>query len=963
MEQYSDLMILDCNRLHSIEGVSGNNNNPALFTNEIGNGVKLNVGDEVSIQNAFVSEVGAGADTIEIKGEPLLDSSGNPLTKTINYTDEINEYPTRSWDNTSINLITGYQKITSTNKPFTYQLRDDECNIETQYWTSNNGRGYIGLPRRWAYNETYTGISTSGIVAENWNQVDEATSGRIYWYQRYQTACEDDYQYYRDDFVPGANSEYPEGHFIMKNNNKRFTVLRKQGETFFNFDVLTYGQGANFQATLPTVNNRDPAIYEYDYYKEIINIKVNKGFNSPSDISDQITNQLKKADEPKVYKYKDDSGVVQHITTTNSTNTWKPFNAVAFQKWDSTHFGIWNAGANNQEAVEYYAPYQNIAVKRPDLFILGRKCNTAGGHAIYPGVGGLLHADVATNTLKTSFRYPEDLVNLSNLFKAQGNYPELFTGRSFFGGCIQEDGFSTIDNCRFLHLDYNDNSNENRLGNDGYDATSASKNTASIPVFFHYNKSQENILFDNPSTTQLSYGFATSYITPFGFLGIELHPELMDGATRKGSPDFTYTHYLAGAGYVVRDIPNQTKIGWDWHFNAFSTVAIIPFTSRLDRDYINNNEFSVQNGSQKLNKGDLTNISADISQTYIGANDPLFNFDAVSSRFYFSRLHTSENAGQTDIQAGITETEAPIINIDASKEVYKMNPRFNQYEYCPDIRPYRKSYVGHANFLGKSPATNTSQTIDIMSRQVEPFTIFDSNSGIFISDLGYNENDFNRGLWSILGFRYSQFNTVESLNLNRLSRVDAKNKNALSIMTTNCEVVSEDTISYNVNPYGATFFTNQLATPYAMVGPHPFTVNGSNTLNGSSIPIYPAITKNTESIQLTAIDLPRKMLRPYYLIRSNIIEQPKYIGHDKALLPVVGLCDKQYSGGDFYFGSDNTFSFRITKPRTLTSITTSIHDPDGTFSNCNLDSAVIYKVIKNMNVDTDILGGILNKKK
>ena len=105
------------------------------------------------------------------------------------------------------------------------------------------------------------------------------------------------------------------------------------------------------------------------------------------------------------------------------------------------------------------------------------------------------------------------------------------------------------------------------------------------------------------------------------------------------------------------------------------------------------------------------------------------------------------------------------------------------------------------------------------------------------------------------------------------------------------------------------------------------------------------------------------MLRPYYLIRSNIIEQPKYIGHDKALLPVVGLCDKQYSGGDFYFGSDNTFSFRITKPRTLTSITTSIHDPDGTFSNCNLDSAVIYKVIKNMNVDTDILGGILNKKK
>ena len=117
MEQYSDLRILDCNRLHSVEGVSGNDNNPALFTNELGDGVRLEVGDQVSIQNAFVSEIGAGADTIEIKGEPLYSASGVPLTKTLYYTDELPAYPTRSWD-TSLatqNLITGFQKITSTN--------------------------------------------------------------------------------------------------------------------------------------------------------------------------------------------------------------------------------------------------------------------------------------------------------------------------------------------------------------------------------------------------------------------------------------------------------------------------------------------------------------------------------------------------------------------------------------------------------------------------------------------------------------------------------------------------------------------------------------------------------------------------------------------------------------------------------------------------------------------------------
>ena len=971
MEQYSDLRILDCNRLHSVEGVSGNDNNPALFTNELGDGVRLEVGDQVSIQNAFVSEIGAGADTIEIKGEPLYSASGVPLTKTLYYTDELPAYPTRSWD-TSLatqNLITGFQKITSTNREFTYQLRDDECNIETQYWTSNNGRGYIGLPRRFAYRELYLGQASASTVSLVWDETDNSTTGRTVYYQRSITACEDDYQYYRDGFVPTATDQYPEGHYVLKNNNKRFTIMRKQGDTYFNYDILTYTSEPNPTAILPAVADRDPAIYDYDIYKEIVNIKVNNGFNSPSDISNQITNQLKKAEKPKKFLSRDTSGIVQHITTTNSTNTWKPFNCASYGKHSTTTFTEWHNGSNTQKAVDYYAPYQNIAVKRADLFILGRKCNTAEAHAIYNTP--LLHVNKATNTIKTSYRYPEDLENLSNLFKAQANYPELFTGRSFYGGCIQPDGYSTIDDCRFLHMDYNDNSNASRLGNDGYAGAVGSFSQASIPIFFHYNKSQENTIFDFPSTKDLSMGFATSYNgTAFGLanrLFIEFHPELMNGSARTGSPDFLYTHYPSNAsGYQTRDIPLHTKIGWDYHFNAFSTVALLPWAGRMDRDFLNNCEYSVQNASQPLSSGSVYNIASDMSQTYIGANDPLFNFDSVSSRFYFSRLHTAENAGQTNIIAGITIEGATPINDTASSEVYKMNPRFNQYEYCPDMKPYYKSYIAFGNFEGKTPTSNSSQTIDIASRQADPFTIFDANSGIYISDLGYNSDDFQLGLWSILGFQYSQFNAPQSVNLNRLTRIDADNKSAVSIMTTNCEVVSSQTINYNVNPYGAVLYTNALASPYCMTGANganPLTVNGSNLLHGDSIPILPAISEATESIQLTAINLPRKMLRPYYLIRSDIIEQPKYIGHDKALLPVVGLCDKQYSGGDFYFGSDNSFTFRITKPRTLTSITTSIHDPNGTFANCNLDSAVIYKVIKNRIVDTDILGGILNKKK
>ena len=38
---YTNITILDCNRQHSIQAKSGNDENPALFTNELGRGIKL----------------------------------------------------------------------------------------------------------------------------------------------------------------------------------------------------------------------------------------------------------------------------------------------------------------------------------------------------------------------------------------------------------------------------------------------------------------------------------------------------------------------------------------------------------------------------------------------------------------------------------------------------------------------------------------------------------------------------------------------------------------------------------------------------------------------------------------------------------------------------------------------------------------------------------------------------------
>ena len=72
MDQYTDLKILECNRLHSEEALSNNNENYAHWTNNLQDIVQLDAGDKVSLYGAMVSERGAGqGSTIEIKGESL----------------------------------------------------------------------------------------------------------------------------------------------------------------------------------------------------------------------------------------------------------------------------------------------------------------------------------------------------------------------------------------------------------------------------------------------------------------------------------------------------------------------------------------------------------------------------------------------------------------------------------------------------------------------------------------------------------------------------------------------------------------------------------------------------------------------------------------------------------------------------------------------------------------------------
>ena len=118
---------------------------------------------------------------------------------------------------------------------------------------------------------------------------------------------------------------------------------------------------------------------------------------------------------------------------------------------------------------------------------------------------------------------------------------------------------------------------------------------------------------------------------------------------------------------------------------------------------------------------------------------------------------------------------------------------------------------------------------------------------------------------------------------------------------------------------------------------------------------------------MVATNLPRRMVRPYYCIRSDIISESHYLGGADSgqLLPVVAIVNKIDGYGDFYFGTQSPFVFTATKSRGITSIKTSIHYPDQTYANVNSDSGVIYSIRKTQpavaNVVEELLGE-MNKK-
>ena len=217
---YNKTTIIACDRSQSEEALNNNNENPAQWTNQIGTGLHLRVGDEVSVQSTFVSELGAQAGQIEIKGESV-GSTETTITDLTNI-----------WRDETI--PEKYGLINASNKTVKIDVRDDKLDLVTTPYKCANGENYVFLPRRWVYNGTARNQGIFDMREDQTPGIGKAPGtdqGATRNPQRPLAQCAADLRTVVQPYIKLASAT-PETKLAHKNDGSKYSIFIRT-QTFF----------------------------------------------------------------------------------------------------------------------------------------------------------------------------------------------------------------------------------------------------------------------------------------------------------------------------------------------------------------------------------------------------------------------------------------------------------------------------------------------------------------------------------------------------------------------------------------------------------------------------------------------------------------------------------------------------------------------------------------------------------
>ena len=1044
----------------------------SLYTNKVSNGIKLDIGDQVSINSAYISERGAGTEVIEFKGKRF--NKNTELT----YTDVENSsfvgFKTVDFTSTIPGGygIQEFSNVTERQLP----IQDNKVSIAVQFYKNTNGEMNIGLPRRYGSIAPKTKIYSS--AKDYWITPDADDTGmncffrnasHIYspdWnecaldsWQQYVTASHVKPRPPLPQDADGMYGLYVNGSAIgrkIKQDNSRYTMFVKKkilwSEAFIDQTLSSASQeeakrdyvessvvNRSNTGHFITSHLRDPALKEYIPFMKKVDLSVEAGYDTPSRIASQITDKLSEVKKIQnlshQYRtiYSLDPTSQDVFTTEVDSTLYQSFPAAneltySQEQFDSFRQGVLRPPGTTEDlsekAFDYINNYAYVGFKRPEFVMKGRELNDNNGFHVLETIyidaglagGGNSGSDIITNLAWDEF----NLKKFRDFFEVQRKfYPELISGNresnSRFTASFLEDYYgetsaslngSFQDMARFLHINpysastladelifngsttclehtFNVSSAQTTVGNemnyvDASPFTFSGSNIlqtfapnasnyynkypydcSSLPIYIYYNASSANVTPDESNGLEdhnLVYGFArrhrrhdfeigTIAFTTKGIGGIH-QCHFNDGVrTEKTAPTGTTPAsgwpFIEGTEIKGSSFYNEgaRRLGYDYHFNAYGNAAIIL-----------NNGYNITGyyGHQQKHGWNLSR------GCYLGADNPLLNYNSVDNRFEFKNLHSAERVGNYfnsgDPDPAANEIAPPPAD-DASQVCYKIN-KVDQYNtWSPSMMPYPEITV-----IKKSSVSHTFPEPNV---NLERETIMDSHCGITIVDMGVTEDLWDESIWGILGFRYSQFYPNASVVGNINTRMNNVITN-VSGATTNALISSVDGLEYQVNPFAINLYTTQL----------PLGTDYDETANWmlNAVPPQPTfkdvntIVISANSTAISADDLPRKQLRGYFLLSSNILSDANYFRESNPMA-VMAVVDKYNAEGDFINYSGGGTVFTVTKPTTLTSVRTAILDPDGSPAQVGQYSGVVYRIDKQVNTDLNFARTILENQK
>jgi len=1006
-QPFTDTYILECNRVHSSQ--YNDDENTSVWTNSVNDGIKIDAGDKIQVHSAFVSDLGAEDATIEFRGKTIQDKV--TLQKTV-----------YSYDNGSLNYPTYWGRIEALNGQEIYNnVKDNRVLIETQYYKNANGEFYFTLPLEYSnpikeQNQNWAVGPRHLYESKVFPYVFTAAEG----YGATTLAPELSKRLYDDwtdirlvDFQNKGGDVNASNRFTqIANDNSRFTIYRlstcerekvsnnnifARDPALYNYtrvkDIIDFevDKGFNSPANIATKVTEElskPYLYESRYY----------------DIGDQFTAIDQQTLGPKI-----------------ESPTYKLFETATPDRFNignaSAYFGYTGSPTYNQftgadeASVHYAAQYECIGIKRPEFYDGGVEMEKIINNYQPPGFhymaiagsampspildDGIGEFDFSLHPIITNVPYNETNLNaIKTFFDSQDYYPKLFdmtnskttynTPEYLEGGGLP----ITAETHRLLHINPQINasmsftmnacttqmSDENyrQFGSDNYhDYRSASStgelsttnSRSTLPFFVRYfpeykNAKTDGVNYDKDTGRGLWGGFAfkaklidSPSIEPtvIGFLAA-IPPN--DGVVA-----YTDNIGFPTKRYLTLGLVKDRSIGYDRHFSAYGNAAICLYNG-LQSKY----GWAQDRTSVTYNLGDYGDNAVPTSgwykQIYVGAKNPLLNFDSAKSRFTLSRLHSNEVI-DTPVSASLEG-----LPDDAGQEVYKLNKDLGYRNYSPTMAPY--SFKNHyPTYSAPHGATYTNKHGYIL-----PGVIYDSLSGVFFTKFGITSENWKNSFWGICGYNYEDLNFTSG---NTQGRITSNNTSELLYVTTNADVLTSAQLG---------FISTDLGAPAYMPIPNVVKriIDTSNNPATKDVPdldvskdlfqLFPPTQVSADSATIDATNLPTKTLRPYYTIRSDIISDSNFYGgkDEPSVMPVVSVLDKMNQYGDFFYsGGPGQIEFTATTSKTITEIKTQICDPSGEPARLSPNSCVMYKVTKmnyaNLNVIQDILAQEKNKKK